>query len=615
MARGETNRPAGGLNLDMPGSSKLVRMKLGVIVGVLLVSSVALADAELEAELDRSLAHPAPLPGLERAHVAPARWCGRLKERDEAWAGTFVNELQDYRAGHASQYRLYAGARLLCNAPQRPAAQRAAAEIVQYWINETGLSEQDAIASLAARFDEDAWTASHDQLCSAFGDSNDSDDDDRDNDDNDDDTDDEGEHAERRRPAPAHHHKSPGAGRLAEARKRLLGCGGGDPQWLQRSTSADDHLAEYVDRGPILQDVLARTSWILFRSEKALEPGYPPERRLAGYALDQFTLHTVTTDQLMHVLDAAPFKGNMYARAVLLETSGWLKMRVAQYEAEVAQKTADPVWKTILINAPQRGAAAWQAAADKHKDALAHSDAFAENHTKGCQKQLWGELLAIVKPLKHDSVEALYQSISDDPLAGLLLQRLIRCLGVEGQHGAATTLEWLGGSVRIQSGPMMAAYYSTFDAVSELGDRTRIKLNDVPFLSEPQRGRPDRIDEANTFGVMASVTKTAKGVHVVFVQKRIQTMSQKCVETNKADRVTDDGKIIYRQVCHDTGMVWVDTSPEPVDVPAQYAGGLKAGRYAKFEDANMSAHTAIPKSVFSDKVGKHLIAWGGFLFE
>jgi len=137
----------------------------------------------------------------------------------------------------------------------------------------------------------------------------------------------------------------------------------------------------------------------------------------------------------------------------------------------------------------------------------------------------------------------------------------------------------------------------------------------VPSLTEPRPGRPDRLDEANVFGVMASVTKTAHGVHVVFVQKRIQTMSQKCVESNKADRVTPDGKIIYRQVCHDTGLVWVNTEPSPVDVPAQYAGGLKAGRFAKFDDTNMGGNGAIPISVYSDKVGKHLIGWGGFALE
>jgi hypothetical protein len=597
-------------------SSKLGPMKLGVVVVMVLVPALAAAqdrpDLDGEKEMERTLAHPTPVTGLERAHVGPPRWCGRLKERDEQWAGTFVNEMQDYRGNHFSQYRLFNAAHLVCNQPNRPAAQHAAAEVLQYWINETGLSEQDAIASLAARFDEDAWSAAHDQLCSALGDNDSDDSDDRDGGDEGDDDDDDGGRAKRHRNAP-HHVR--GAGKLAHAHRVLLGCTGGDPQWLQKRGDAADDLAPYVDRGPVLQDALARTSWVMARTERALDPAWSSDHRLVAYALDQFTLHSVTTDQLMHALDTAPLKGNLYARAIVLETTGALKLDIARYDAAVAAKISDPLWKHVLVNAPQRGAADWQAAADKHKDALAHSDAFAESHSKGCAKQLWSDFLPIVKPFKHDSVEALYESISGDPLAGLLLQRLIECLVVDGEHGPASTLEWLGDSVRIQSGPMMAAYYATLDAVTDLGDRTKISAVDVPYLTEPKQGRPDRIDEANIFGVMASVTKTAKGVHVVFVQQRIQTMSQKCVETNKPDRVTSDGRIIYRQACHDTGMVWVNTNPDPVDVPAQYAGGLKAGRYAKFDDTNMPEHGAIPKSVFSDKVGKHMIAWGGILFE
>ena len=153
------------LPLDVARSSTLVVMKLGVIVGVLLVSAVAVADEDYEAQLDHSLAHPAPLAGLDRAHVGPPRWCGQMKDHEDGWAGSIVNSMSDYRGGHFSQSRLIESARYACNAPNRPAAQRASAEILQYWINETGLSEADAIASIAARVDHDAFDASRDQLC------------------------------------------------------------------------------------------------------------------------------------------------------------------------------------------------------------------------------------------------------------------------------------------------------------------------------------------------------------------------------------------------------------------------------------------------------------------
>ena len=109
------------------------------------------------------------------------------------------------------------------------------------------------------------------------------------------------------------------------------------------------------------------------------------------------------------------------------------------------------------------------------------------------------------------------------------------------------------------------------------------------------------------------MTKSKKGLHVEFVKTRAQEMSQKCVETNRIDRVMPDGKLIYRTECHDTGMVTVDTTERPVDVRVEYAAGLRAGRFAKFDDTMGS--DVIPIAVFSDKIGKHLIAFAGLLLE
>jgi hypothetical protein len=584
-------------------SSKLGPMKLGVVVVMLLASAIATAQdrPDLESEMERTLAHPAPLPGLERAHVGPPRWCGHLKERDDTWAGTFVNDMQDYRGSHYSQSRLFNGARLVCNAPNRPAAAHAAAEVLQYWINETGLSEQDAIASLAARFDDDAWTAAHDQLCSALeSDARDDDDDGYDGDSDSPLVERAGGRRHRARaPRGAHH--------LAEARKLLLGCSG-EPMWLRQQKDLDG-LMPFIDRGPIEQDPLARAAWILARTSKALEPGM--KNALVGYVADQFVLHTVTTDQLMRALDVAPLKGNPYARAIVVETSGAVRLAVARYEAAIAAKTSDPAWRELLVTAPQRGAAAWRAAADKYKDALAHADAFEAARGPGCRKQLSADFQAILKKLKHGTLHDLQDAISDDPIAGLLMYRLIECLVDEGEHGAAQTFDRMLDHVRVMQGPIMAAYYAALDALDK--SSLRVQPSDLPNPSEPMRGSSHDIDESGTHSVIASVTKTATGVHVSFVKTRVQEMSQKCVETNKPDRVMPDGKIIYRTVCHDTGLVWADTTPLPVDVRTPNAAALQPGRYAKFiEDLSSDV---VPLAVFGDKQGKHLIAFAGLVLE
>jgi hypothetical protein len=555
------------------------------------------ADDDQERELDRSLKHPAPGAGLDHARVAPPRWCGRVSNPDEGWAATIVNQLGDYRASHVSLSSLIEAARTVCNAPNRPAAQRAAAEIEQYWINATGLTDADAVASLAARFDGDAFEADRDKLCQALGDPSDGGDDD--------DSDDalvESHH---------HHHGTRGAAKLAAARQTLLGCGG-DAMWMMPGKDMSD-LAGYIDRGPLDGDPLARAAWIFDRTVKALDPSERPERVLIGYAIDQFTLHSVTRDQLLHLLVTPPYSSSRYARTVLTETSGALQLAAARYEAAVAAKTSDPAWRELLITAPQRGAAAWQAAAMKHKDALAHSDAFAAGNDAGCEAQLRPDLIAIAKPMPHATIEALRDAISDDPLAGLLLHRLVHCLVVAGNVGQAQTLERLGESVRVMAGPQMAAYYATVDAVNNLGDKTRVKASDLLYPAEPVEDHGAHIDDFGVQGVIASVSKHGDKVHVTFVQTRVQYMSQKCVETNKVDRIEANGKLIYRQACHDTGLVWGDTTERPLDVRASTAGGLAAGRFAKFND--QMSNDVVPGGVFADKNGKHMIAFGGLLLE
>jgi hypothetical protein len=167
--------------------------------------------------------------------------------------------------------------------------------------------------------------------------------------------------------------------------------------------------------------------------------------------------------------------------------------------------------------------------------------------------------------------------------------------------------------VRIMGGPQMAAYYATLDALDKL-DKLHVDPSDIPYPGKPlDSNATNEIDGTHDVGVIAAVTKTTTGVHVTFPKSRVQVMDRKCVETNRIDRVAADGKVIYRQECHDTGLVWNDTTPQPVDVRAPYTAGLQAGRFAKFDD--MLGSDVIPLSVFSDKVGKHLIAFGGLPLE
>ena len=151
------------------------------------------------------------------------------------------------------------------------------------------------------------------------------------------------------------------------------------------------------------------------------------------------------------------------------------------------------------------------------------------------------------------------------------------------------------------------------------------------FQSEEEPYRANDGDFVS--GVIRSVGKGKAGVHVVFVKKKQRYTEQICHETNRIDAVDPrTGKRTYRKECRDGASKWTEIGPEPVDVPVELAGGLQAGRYARFSGISIngtlrlsSSTPKLPLEIYrgvqKDKddhdaeTGKHLIALYGFMLE
>lgn len=603
----------------------------------LVAASTAWAmPPSLRPDIERELEHPTPSgPGLERAQLRGIPWCGSVRERDRDWAGYVADDLHQARTSRHGEDRLFRLARGVCSEPDDPLAQRIASEVLQLWINQTGMAARNAVESLALRVDKDGFQAERTALCDAIKPRGD------------------GTGNERNA--------------LASARFQLFGCRRDEPLWMQPEDV--EHLGQYIDRGSAARDDLAHLAWVLHRQHKELEEGN--DDALVGYAVDQFDFHAVSADAALHQLDAAPFRGSRYARVMVLESLGRAQLLTARIEAKVARRASDPEWKEMLITAPDRGAAAWNAAAERNKAALARSDEFDRKQreggdTHGCQAALRPDFLAILKPLKHEDIRTLEAAMSDHPLAGLLAQRFARCLMVDGDPNArfvgAVLLQEVTRYVRVIPGPRTAAYYAVLDAKAgrrerseddedgedgERSSRSRSHraprplgftdsrsgvisiLTDVFQFEERDHGANDG-DFVE--GVIKSASKGKAGVHVVFVKKKQLSRGQVCRETNKIDSQDPrTGKITYRQVCHDTAAKWVEVGPDPVDVPVELAGALQAGRYARFSGIpshgtlHLSSSTKLPlevyrqvqkgKDEFDPDSGKHLVALFGFVLD
>ena len=86
-----------------------------------------------------------------------------------------------------------------------------------------------------------------------------------------------------------------------------------------------------------------------------------------------------------------------------------------------------------------------------------------------------------------------------------------------------------------------------------------------------------------------------------------------CKETNRIDRIGDDGKIIYREICHPAGTKKHELKEEPVLVEKRFAGALKAGRFLEMRVTEGGDRVAMPLGVYATKDKKQLTGYLGFV--
>lgn len=557
---------------------------LSTIVGVTGIASAQGIDVEAFnkelAALERSLVHPAPGPGLDRASSGPPRWCPGGPVKEIKWPSEVASELQQYRANNSPllQPNLVTAAAVVCTY-NAPAYQRAATEILQYWINETGLSEADAIASLAARIDPDEWQADHDQVCHALrsGDSHDQE-----------------------------------QNAMVEARVWLFGCDGTSHSigvgWMITTSQGLFGLYPFLDRGAMERDrdEIVRLAYLSSEINLMLDPREQDHPMIARYAIVQYDLHELAPGQAVRQLDAPPYQGSRFARTVVVETIAHTKLTAARLATAVASRARDPHWNELLVTAPQRASDAWLAAADRHRDALARSDAITaaikagDEAARGCEATLRRDLAPIVKSLVKPGAhgpDQVWAQLASDPVLGLLVRRLAACIEFAGDRGSGQLLQVLAASLGVLRGPRAAAYAAgtrihgvPADALHELPE---VGPHAGEGLGELTRGQT---------GVVQSMTPVGKdgAVKLTFVPQLYQYTVQSCRETNKVARIKDDGTVVYREVCHAAGTAWGDKAPKPFTVPASCRAGLAKGRTVRVNDG--------PALVFTDKSEKHLVA-------
>jgi len=310
---------------------------------------------------------------------------------------------------------------------------------------------------------------------------------------------------------------------------------------------------------------------------------------------------------------------------------------VLAIEGEVQKLAAkDPDWKSILIDAPQKGAADWTAAAAKYKAELQRSAEFeqmmygpSKKAFAGCEAPLKKDVAAVLKTLKRDTAKQLVEEMNAHPVAGLLFRRYHACVAGAGDPGVSAEMRRIKG-IRVLRGPRQAAYYATIDAIGKVrADRAKfaIEEHDVgvsrddvldqlafDLANETKHPSPGGGDYHiwEESGVVKSAAKGKDGLKVVFaVDKQQRYIETNCTTTNHIIMFDHDGQPIYYRKCKGSVQT-VDVSPNPINIPLHLVEGVAVGKLLSFGVSNsQERRISMPFEIYADKKGHKLVTWYG----
>lgn len=552
---------------------------------VFTLSGIAFADPTprdityFETELAKIDIKPAP--GRATATVRPPPWCGQIKPTGEWTLNGLRRTIESYdRAGVSA---LIKAAETTCEFPNVPAVNKAVAMIMQYWINETGLSEAAALTSFTLRMDVKKFSDDQKALCAAL-------------------------------PPP----DETGGAELVymKVRRIVFNCD---------NASFPDELPYYLDLTE--PDEIVRLAPIVRHTSYAFK-GTVSDNELVNSIVDRRDYALLSDQKLAALLETAPYKGNSFARATAMEWMAHARIGIEAIEREIAKR--DPDWKELLVDAPARGVAAWQKLADASGPALARSNEVekllfgpSRKASKGCVEKLRGDLEAVIKPLEHQSDGAFKQALSAHPIASLLFTRFAACALVDDQAAWGGLLSARAKELRLARGPRLAAYYAAFEAIGKItADRPKFPLTAQnlwlmkhnPLLDAAGAGKTDDRFISDGKGIVKTVKKAGDGVDVTFITEKHQEMEWDCVSTGRISYLQTDGHVVYEQKCKELGMKSYDDTQKPVHIAAVHAAGIAPGAAVVFKATTGDARLAIPLTVWKDKAKKSVAAYYGLSF-
>ncbi len=320
---------------------------------------------------------------------------------------------------------------------------------------------------------------------------------------------------------------------------------------------------------------------------------HSPDGRLTAFAVANAVL---ALDSAKFESELAAWKLNELAAITAIETFYGAARAMKGLEAEARTRSA-----AVLLDAPKKGAQAFTASLGKTQPAidvaLALEDQRRAGTLKGCAAKLYGELAAAVKGQTG--------SLSELRLDGLLSYKLALCTLADPDAPVAASVfgYYAERSVPVR-GPFTAAYLALLDAHNASASPAAAKGFDAsarrgaaadakgPFVPDsnpielPSLGLGNTMNPATLpAGVVKAVEKSGDLARITFRTEHYMVPVLDCHETDKIDRITPDGTILYRSVCKQVGEREETATNEPISVPAYAAAGVGPGSFLLYASA------------------------------
>ena len=310
----------------------------------------------------------------------------------------------------------------------------------------------------------------------------------------------------------------------------------------------------------------------------------------------------------------------LWAKATLGDTLQRVAVARTRYKKIGAKK---PVFEELLFTAPEQGFSAFMTLYESNKETIDKATTLAAGAAKpkqlaktfaGCASTFEPLLVKAIAD-KHPTDVAGLQAAFRDTFIHFTGVAFAICEAIDGHDLVANAYATRMAGAPGATGPMNAARAAVLEVMFANGD----DIPGVRDMTAPRTEAIARLDVAaprskETQAVIASVAPAPGDLIKVTFKKEtwIEDLFD-CKETNRIDRIGDDGKIIYRETCKPAGTKKHELKEEPVLVEKRFAGALKAGRFLEMRVTEGKERLAMPLAVYATKDKKQLTGYLGFV--